>query len=433
MAKRIKNEFKDIYMSEENLVKNWTYQEFLKNKDKELQTPIYIRSHKRPDAPSINLLKDYKGKKLISIYSDQEEIYAKWREFGFELVLIDPSKQHASINSNASVLDAINKGNGKLIIMDDDMFEAFVGVEGKTAAGKYCTFKKKVDFVEMLKSWEQTIENYKKEWSWSGIVHANSAQWVDIRDKEDTYTKDISLIMQIFMINTREWISNNLRFKDENTWEDFDFTLQSLSKGLNTPVVSWLSYSCENMNENNSQLDAHKNIEDKNYKLSHGFYNTWGPKYVSNRIVRDLPNSRIKWQSAKKDFGNFVEFNGQVDMEEFKKLFEKEEEFEKNETKEEVKLKEKTEEDKHVLAINEGNLTLSLLSSAPNNFIELDKKFFIFKRELNAYWAENNFGYTKDIKKARKFTALEIFNEFPTENSEILLNKHYKYDVLEAE
>ena len=259
--------------------------------------PIVVPSYKRGSkAKTLQMLKNGYDSRLtyfLFVYPDDAENYKEIIDSGLFTVVYCEGFRGIVPKRNFINEEMYKRGYENIFVLDDDIpsvhkLEAGTQKKDPTA---YRSIKLKTSVYDFFDAFQSIIENADRHLTQTGCVNEMEAAFNDFRKKPPV--KYNRFPIQMVHINTKDVIENGIAYRKDHGWDDFDFTLQILSKGLQTGHIPSLTYISDVMEPEASVANTGT---DKWTEIGLYMYKTWGDsiKFIEKKgQVNAKPQRRI--------------------------------------------------------------------------------------------------------------------------------------------
>ena len=259
--------------------------------------PIVVPSYKRGSkAKTLQMLKNGYDSRLtyfLFVYPDDAENYKEIIDSGLFTVVYCEGFRGIVPKRNFINNEMYKRGYENIFVLDDDIpsvhkLEAGTQKKDPTA---YRSIKLKTSVYDFFDAFQSIIENADRHLTQTGCVNEMEAAFNDFRKKPPV--KYNRFPIQMVHINTKDVIENGIAYRKDHGWDDFDFTLQILSKGLQTGHIPSLTYISDVMEPEASVANTGT---DKWTEIGLYMYKTWGDsiKFIEKKgQVNAKPQRRI--------------------------------------------------------------------------------------------------------------------------------------------
>ena len=259
--------------------------------------PIVVPSYKRGSkAKTLQMLKNGYDPRLtyfLFVYPDDAENYKEIIDSGLFTVVYCEGFRGIVPKRNFINNEMYKRGYENIFVLDDDIpsvhkLEAGTQKKDPTA---YRSIKLKTSVYDFFDAFQSIIENADRHLTQTGCVNEMEAAFNDFRKKPPV--KYNRFPIQMVHINTKDVIENGIAYRKDHGWDDFDFTLQILSKGLQTGHIPSLTYISDVMEPEASVANTGT---DKWTEIGLYMYKTWGDsiKFIEKKgQVNAKPQRRI--------------------------------------------------------------------------------------------------------------------------------------------
>jgi hypothetical protein len=259
--------------------------------------PIVVPSYKRgSNAKTLQMLKNGYDKRLnlfLFIYPDDADNYRDIIDSKLFTVVYCEGFRGIVPKRNFINNEMYKRGYENIFVLDDDIpsvHKLEPGVQKKNPSA-YRSIKLQTTPYDFFEAFQSIIENADKHLTQTGCVNEMEAAFNDFRKKPSViYTR---FPIQMVHICTKDVIENNIEYRKDHGWDDFDFSLQILSKGLNTGHIPSLTYISDVMEPDKSVANVGN---DKWTEIGIYMYKTWGDsiKFIEKKgQVNAKPQRRI--------------------------------------------------------------------------------------------------------------------------------------------
>ena len=259
--------------------------------------PIVVPSYKRGSkAKTLQLLEngyDPRLKYFLFIYPDDKDNYYEIISSGhFEVVYCEGFRGIVP-KRNFINQTMFKKGYDNIFVLDDDisgLYGLIPGVQKKDPT-KYKSVKVPTQPYDFFKKFQDIIMNADKHITQTGIVSEGYATFNKFEGKNPI--NYYSIPIQLMHICIKDVIDSDIKFRTGHGWDDFDFSMQILSKGFDIGHVICLTYASDAMKPDSGVANIGA---DKWTRLSMELYKTWGDSiklFEKKGQVNGRPQSRI--------------------------------------------------------------------------------------------------------------------------------------------
>ena len=259
--------------------------------------PIVVPSYKRGSkAKTLQMLEKGYDDRLtyfLFIYEDDAENYKDIIESGHFNVVYCKGFRGIVPKRNFINNEMLERGYENIFVLDDDIPSVHILARGtqKKHPERYKSIKLETTPYDFFVKFQSTIENADRHLTETGCVNEMEATFNDFSKRDPVmYSK---FPIQMVHINTKDLHDNNIEYRTDHGWDDFDLTLQILSKGLNTGMIPSLTYITDVMQPDKSVANVGV---DKWTDISLKLYKTWGDnvKFIEKKgQVNAKPQRRI--------------------------------------------------------------------------------------------------------------------------------------------
>jgi len=259
--------------------------------------PIVVPSYKRGSkAKTLQMLKNGYDSRLtyfLFIYPDDAENYQEIIDSGLFTVVFCEGFRGIVPKRNFINEEMLKRGYENIFVLDDDIpavFKLAAGVQKKNP-NMYKSIKLDTKVYDFFDAFQSIIENADQHLTQTGCVNEMEATFNDFRQKPPViYTR---FPIQMVHINTKDMHDYNIKYRKDHGWDDFDLTMQILSKGLQTGHIPSLTYISDVMEPDKSVANTGN---DKWTEIGLYMYKTWGDsiKFIEKKgQVNAKPQRRI--------------------------------------------------------------------------------------------------------------------------------------------
>lgn len=178
-----------------------------------------------------------------------------------------------------------------IFILEDDVGTFSLPIQDFTYHGK---IKKNLKFVISnnlaFNIWEYFIK--KNNLLFSGL---KSIMGFDFCTNDYNFIQEIRDCIQIIHINVKEINKNNIRYDENSGWDDYDFEIQALTKGIKTNNL-FMTYFTPPLK---SGISTHSNLEIRCKENTTKLLNKWG-NLIKIDTRKGLYNAKVNWKEIRK-------------------------------------------------------------------------------------------------------------------------------------
>ncbi len=259
--------------------------------------PIVVPSYKRGSkAKTLQMLKNgyEQGLNLfLFVYPDDAENYKEIIDSGLFTVCYCEGFRGIVPKRNFINKTMLEKGYENIFVLDDDIpsvHKLEAGVQKKDPT-KYRSIKLKTSVYDFFAEFQSIIENADQHLTQTGCITENAAVFNDFRKRPPV--DYVRFPIQMIHLNVKDLVENGIEYRKDHGWDDFDLTLQILSKGLMTGTIPSLTYITDVMEPDKSVANTGV---DKWTEIGVYMYKTWGDtiKFMEKKgQVNARPQRRI--------------------------------------------------------------------------------------------------------------------------------------------
>lgn len=259
--------------------------------------PIVVPSYKRGSkAKTLQLLKngyDPRLKYFLFIYPDDKDNYSEIINSGhFEVVYCEGFR--GIVPKRNFINETLySRGYENIFVLDDDisgLYDLVPGVQKKDPS-KYKSVKVNTKPYDFFKKLQGIIMNADKHLTQTGLINEMGATFNTFEGKNPVHYYSIPI--QLMHICIKDIIDHDIKFRTGHGWDDFDFSMQILSKGFDIGHVICLTYTSDTMEPDGGVANTGA---DKWTRLSMELYKTWGDSiklFEKKGQVNGRPQARI--------------------------------------------------------------------------------------------------------------------------------------------
>lgn len=259
--------------------------------------PIVVPSYKRGSmAKTLQMLEkgyDSRLEYFLFIYEDDKDNYTDIINSGHFTVVYCKGFRGIVPKRNFINEEMLARGYENIFVLDDDIPALFFLERGHQVKHpeRYRSVKVPATPYEYFSKFQSIIENADQHLTQTGCVNEMEAAFNDFSKKPEVIYCRFPI--QMVHINVKDLKDNDIKYRTDHGWDDFDLTMQILSKGLQTGHIPSMTYISDVMEPAASVANVGDN---KWTEISLNLYKTWGDsvKFIEKKgQVNAKPQRRI--------------------------------------------------------------------------------------------------------------------------------------------